>query len=95
MHFEWHDALRVLIFFLSLWCCWMLILRYRQNRDDWTPKTLDYWYSLLMWCFVGVASSIQGIALDRPLTPAYVATCAAVLVTARGIHRKGSWGGNS
>lgn len=90
---EWHDYLRVGLFFLSLWCCVTLIKRYRHNRDRWNVKTLDYWYALLMWTLVGMTFSVQGVYFDRDVTPALVAVTAAVLTTGKGLKRKGSWGG--
>jgi hypothetical protein len=90
---DWHDFLRVGIFLLSLWCMWTLILRKRQYGDDWTTKTLDYWYAMLMWTFVGVVTGIQGVYLDRPPSPALAAVTAAVLVTGNGLRKKGAWGG--
>lgn len=97
-HAQWDDLQDIwfaIIFVVSLWCAWGLLMKHRKNSDTWNVKTGDYWYALFMWSMVGVISSAQGIILDRPITPAYVATTAAVLVTGKGLHRKGSWGGDS
>jgi hypothetical protein len=90
---DWHDFLRLGVFVISIYAFVMLIVRWRQYADEWTDKTKDYWYALLMWTFVGIVGSIQGIIMDRPLTPATVVLTAAVLVTGRGLHTKGAWGG--
>lgn len=90
---EWYDFLRVGMFLLSLWCCITLLLRWRKYSDAWTDKTKDYWYSLFMWTVVGQVTSIQSIYLDRPVTAATVTILAAVLVTGKGLHQKGDWGG--
>lgn len=90
---DWHDILRFVVFLVSLYAMTVLVLRWRQYSREWTNKTKDYWYALLMWTFVGVVGSIQGILLDRSLTPATVVLTAAVLVTAKGLHTKGAWGG--
>lgn len=95
MHFvdDWIDLGRVVIFFLSLWCCYTLLRRLFANLDNWNTKTKDLWYSMFMWSVVGIVSMSQGVLLDRPLTPTTVVISAAVLVTGKGLHRKGSWGG--
>lgn len=90
---DWHDYLRVGVLLLSLWCCLTLIRRFRLNNTKWTTKTKDYWYALLMWTFVGITFSIQGIAFDRDLSPALIVVTAAVMVTGKGLNKKGSWGG--
>lgn len=92
---DWQDFVFIPLCLMSLWCFGMLIVRFRQNSGDWTSKTVDYWYSLLMWTVVGAVTSIQGVVLDRELTPGHMAAIAAVLVTGRAIHKKGPWGGES
>lgn len=85
---------RFLVLLLSLWCCYKLLWRFRKFGDNYTGKTKDYWYALLMWAVVGVVTMAQGIYLNRPLTPATIIIAAAVLVTGKGLHSKGSWGGD-
>lgn len=92
---DWHDFVRVVVFLISIYCCVTLVNRYRKNSSRWNPKTLDYWYALLAWSVVGVVGSIQGIYFDLPFSPGVVVTTAAALVTGKGLHQKGSWGGDS
>lgn len=90
---EWHDVLRVIVFLISFGCLITLLRRYHNKAADWNRKTLDYWYSLCMWCGAGCVITAQGIILDRPFTPAVVMVTAAALTTAKGLRRKGDWGG--
>lgn len=90
---DWADFLRIFLIVLGLYSVGKLVWRYRQSSNEWNQKTLDYWYSLLMWSAAGVIIAGQGVVLDRPFTPATVLLAAATLVTAKGIHTKGSWGG--
>lgn len=92
---QWHDFLRVVIFAVSLYSVVYLLRRFPQSGQSWNPKTKDYWFALLMWSIAGCAFTIQGVILDRPFTPATVFLSAAVLVTGRGLHRKGGWGPNA
>lgn len=89
---EWHDFLRVVIFFISLYCIITLFRRWRRDHKDWNTKTTDYWYALLMWSLAGCVLSAQGVTLDRPLTPGTVFLAAAIVVTGKGLHQKGDWG---
>lgn len=92
---HWHDYARVIVFIISAYGAFTLLKRHRENSDVWNTKTLDYWYALFMWCVVGMVSMVQGILLDRPITPVAVVTATAVLVTGKGLHKKGAWGGDS
>ena len=89
---EWHDFVRVLVFFISLYSLVKLVIRYRKSHHEWNVKTNDYWFALLMWSLAGCVFTLQGIALDRPFTPGFVFMTAAILVTGKGLFRKGSWG---
>lgn len=86
------DVLRVITFLVSVYSATTLLIRYKQNHHAWNTKTKDYWYALFMWSLAGAEFCIQGIALDRPLTPATVFMIAAVLVTGKGVHNKSGWG---
>lgn len=89
------DVARVITFCVSLYCVGLLIHRYRTRHMLWNKKTLDYWYALFMWSVSGCVFTVQGIVLDRPLTPATVCLIAAVLVTGKGLHQSGPWGDGS
>lgn len=90
---EWHDYVRAFAFFVSLYCLVFLVLRYFQtDGKNWNVKTKDYWFALVMWTLSGCVFTIQGITLDRPFTPGFVFLTAAILVTGKGIRRKGEWG---
>ena len=97
LHFvdSWTDVLRVLVLFVSVYCVVLLLIRHQQEALRWNVKTKDLWYALLMWSLAGCVFAVQGIALDRPFTPATVFLTAAVLVTGKGVHRKGRWGGDA
>lgn len=88
------DYLRVLDILVCSFCVFVLLKRYRTGGAHWNLKTHDYWFSCLMWCISGLILSIQGITLDYPFGPAIVFVTAAALVTGRGLHRKGAWGGD-
>lgn len=92
---DWADYLRVITLLVSLYACVTLIRRWRQHNDAYNTKTKDYWYALFMWTIVGIVVPIQAMTLDRPFTPATVVITAAVLTTAKGLHTRGSWGGES
>lgn len=89
------DWFRILLFGLSVFSAVTLVLRYRRGGANWNVKTKDYWYSALMWSLAGCVFTVQGIALNRPLTPATVFMTAAILVTAKAVVRKGDWGSNA
>lgn len=93
---NWHDWLRLAAFFVSLYSFAMLVYRYQTGGGkNWNVKTKDYWFALVMWSLSGCAFTIQGIALDRPFTPGFVFLIAAILVTGKGIRRKGDWGAHA
>ena len=89
---DWHDVVRVVAFFVSLFSLAKLIIRYQQSRNEWNVKTKDYWFALLMWSLAGCVFTVQGITLDYPFTPGFVFLTAAILVTGKGLHQKGTWG---
>lgn len=89
---DWHDAVRAIAFFVSLYCLVKLIVRYKQNESSWNVKTKDYWFAMVMWSLAGCVFAAQGIALDRPFTPGFVFMSAAILVSGKAMFRKGSWG---
>ena len=89
---EWHDIVRVVAFFVSLFCLVRLVIRYRKSHGEWNVKTNDYWFAMLMWSLAGCVFTVQGIVLDRPFTPGFVFMTAAILVSGKGLSRKGSWG---
>lgn len=89
---DWHDAVRVLTFFINAYAFVLLILRYRANKENYNTKTIDLWYGLLMWSLAGCVFSVQGIVLDRPFTAAFVFMTAATLTVGKGVHAKGPWG---
>lgn len=93
--FEWHDAIRVIVIGVSALSFVRLLRRRSKNAAAWNEKTLDYWYALFVWSIAGFVLAIQGIVLDRPPTPGFALVVAAALVTGRGLHRKGGWGGSS
>lgn len=90
---DWHDYWRVTLSLFALVATWLLALRYRAQHTTWNTKTRDYWYSLVMWCVVGVVVMIQGVMFDYPLGPSLPITTAALAVTLRGLLRHGEWGG--
>ena len=89
---EWHDVVRVVAFFVSLFCLVKLVIRYRKDHREWNVKTNDYWFAMVMWSLAGCVFTVQGIALDRPFTPGFVFMTAAILVSGKGLSRKGVWG---
>lgn len=91
---QWHDYWRLLIAISSLYCIFLLVKRFRDNRDTWNEKTRDYWFSLLMWTLAGVVGCAQGIFFNYPFGPSLVFTTAAVVVSLKGLLRKGDWGGS-
>lgn len=89
------DVFRIFLFVLSAYSAVVLVLRYRREGADWNTKTKDIWYGSLMWSIAGCIFVLQAIALDRPFTAATVFMTAAILVTGKGVHGKGPWGGNA
>lgn len=89
---DWHDFVRVVAFFVSLYAFVVLLSRYFRDGNDWNSKTMDYWYALTMWSLAGCVFTVQGVALDRPFTPGFVFLTAAILVTGKGLNQKGDWG---
>jgi hypothetical protein len=92
---DWLDVFRIFLFFVSTYSVLLLAIRYRNGGNEWNIKTKDYWFSALMWSLSGCVFTMQGIALDRPLTPATVFMTAAILTTGKAVHRKGDWGSNA
>lgn len=91
---DWHDYARVLGTAMNLFVVVVLVIRYKQHHKSWNEKTVDLWYSLLMWGLAGIVFCVQGIVLDRPFTPGFVFLMAATLVAGKGVHAKGRWGGS-
>lgn len=89
---DWHDILRTLAFFVSIYCVIVLAIHYKRDGRNWNVKTKDYWFALMMWSLAGCVFAGQGVVLDRPFTPGFVFLTAAVLVTGKGLARKGPWG---
>lgn len=89
---DWHDYVRVLAFFMCVYCLCMLLKARRREGGNWNTKTNDYWYAMVMWVLAGHAIAAQGVILDRPFTPAFVFLTAAILTTAKGLHKRGEWG---
>lgn len=92
---DWHDLVRIVALCISLYCVFTLVRRYIANHTGWNEKTLDYWYALTMWSLAGCVFCVQGILLDRPFTAGFVFLTAAILVTGKGLHQKGTWGESS
>lgn len=91
---DWHDYVRLFAFLISCYSVVALVVRYRMNGYEWNVKTTDYWFALLMWSLAGGAFCLQGIIMDRPVSVAFVFQISAVLVTGKGLARKGDWGGH-
>lgn len=89
---DWHDYGRVLIFLMCLYCLYLLMrIRFREG-GDWNEKTNDYWFAMVMWVLSGHIAAAQGIIFDRSFTPGFAFLVAAVLVTAKGLSKRGAWG---
>lgn len=89
---DWHDYVRTLNVLLTLYCLVRLVKAYRIESEGWNTKTRDYWFAFVMWCAAAVVLNSQAIVLDRSFTPAFVFLTAAVLVSAKGLHKFGTWG---
>lgn len=90
---SWTNWVRLFCFFVSAYSFVFLLVRYRAGGGrEWNVKTKDYWFALVMWSLSGCVFTIQGIVLNRPLTPGFVFLIAAILVTGKGLSRKGDWG---
>ena len=89
------DFLRLLLFFVGAYSLTILLVRYRNGGKDWNVKTKDHWFGLVMWSLAGCVFSLQGVALDRPLTVGFVFLTAAVLATGKAVHKNGDWGSNA
>lgn len=89
---DWHDYGRVLIFLMCLYSLYMLMRTRAREGGEWNTKTNDYWFAMLMWVLSGHVFAVQGLIFDRPFTPAFVFLAAAVLATAKGLHKRGAWG---
>lgn len=89
---EWHDYVRLVAFFMCLYCLIMLLVTRQREGDGWNTKTHDYWYAMVMWVLAGHVIAAQGVILDRPFSPAVVFLTAAALTTGKGLHKRGEWG---
>lgn len=92
---DWHDYVRVLLIGILIYSLLVLTIRFRAQHKTWNDKTKDYWYAMTMWCLTAGVLLVQGIALNLGFTPGFVLLVSATLVTGRGLHRKGDWGGNA
>lgn len=91
---EWHDYFRILLILVAVFCFIMLLVRVKAGRMKWNEKTKDYWYAMTAWVISGGVILVQGILFDLDFNPGTVAVAAAILVTGRGLNRKGEWGGD-
>ena len=73
---------------VCLYILWELLRIFRSDHHSWNRVAAEYWYVLTMWTLAGFMTMIQGIALDRPLTPALVFISAAALVGVKAAHSK-------
>jgi hypothetical protein len=69
-----------------------LLYRFALHRDEWNPKTRDYWYALTMWSFAGLALSVEALIRHSPFRYSLVFVSAAAIVSMIGLRRKGGWG---
>lgn len=90
---DWHDWWRLGIYFLTSWSLIILVARYRKHRVNWNDKTVDYWYSLTMWCLAGWVLALEGILRDSAFGARLIFITLAASITLRGLRQKGSWGG--
>lgn len=70
---------------------WLMGGLHRQYAQ-WNAKTRDLWYSRLMWAVVTVFLSYEGIKTNAGSTYALSLITAAVLITFKGLAKRGSWG---
>jgi len=92
---EWDDYLRITIIALNVGCLFILMHRLRQQRANWSAKTRDYWFALVMWSLAALTASFEGLLQDLPPGVRLVLVAAATLVTLKALCRRGSWGGTS
>lgn len=89
---DWHDLVRLVSIVVNLFALYLLFVGYLHHKKQWNEKTIDLWYSLMMWSLAGVVFACQGIFLDRDFTPGFVFLTAATLVGGKGVFARGSWG---
>lgn len=84
--------LNIWLLFVCLLCIVTLINRFVKNRNDWNPKTRDYWYSFFMWSIAGAAMGVENFIRDAPIRVRLITAIAASMVTFIGLRRRGAWG---
>lgn len=89
---HWFDYYRLAILIVCVICTVMLTNRFIRHRKAWNSKTIDYWYSMMMWSIAGSVIAVEGIRLDSPFSVRTVFVSLAAVVSLRGLMRKGSWG---
>lgn len=70
----------------------ILLVRYKQHRNDWNAKTLNYWYGRTMWTIAGGSLSLEGYLRHSPFRYSTVLITAAAVVTLIALMTKGAWG---
>lgn len=85
---QWHDVVRIFLFWMSIVSVILLLIQIREHGNEWSVRTKDGWFALLMWSMAGVVLTMQGIVLNRPFTPGFVFIAAAILVTGKAAYTK-------
>lgn len=92
---QWHDAVRFVTFFISLYSFVLLVSYYFKYHKDWNVRTIDFWFMAMMWSITGCVLAVQGVYLDRPFTAGFVSASAAIFVMGKAVHGRGPWGHGS
>lgn len=88
----WLVSLRVAIFVMCAGSVLTLLMRFKNNRDNWNAKTRDYWYALVSWSVAGMVIAVEGIRHDTPFGVRTVFVTVSAVVSLIGLRRKGDWG---
>lgn len=88
-----YDIWRLVLLVICAASFFILLNRFRLNRQSWNTKTRDYWYALTAWTFATAMSCLEGLLRHLPGRYSIVLTTAAAIVTLMGVLRRGPWGG--
>lgn len=89
---SWWDFWRLLNLLVNVLCIVWLIGGYKRQNTEWNSKSLEMWYSRLIWAVTGIALSFEGIQHHRTWSWTLGFVTIAGLSSFSALRRRGEWG---
>lgn len=86
------DIWRSLNLFINVMCIIWLIGGLKRQRKNWNFKTINLWYSRLLWAVTGGVLSFEGLSNDRDWSYTLAFVTIASVFTFYSLLIRGTWG---